>query len=197
AITSVCGSLRNGQDASCVTPPRRYYQQAVLINRGDILEYEINTPTAENPECVYNVGFTLKPGTTGYLFAGSENGSIYKGYFAKSTSPLGQPQYAHTVDMLVVGADEEAKCVLDAVSKGSYVVALQIGDIIEIFGMESGLAAGDFTYDLTEGGGGAQITLSSLEVAPEGRVPLVYVSENPGSEIADFDSLFANDAPSV
>lgn len=197
AVTSPCGLLANGQDASCITPIRRYYQQAVVINRTDILEYEITVPTAEDPECVYTAAFTLKEGATGYRFAGSENGSVYKGYFDKSTSDLGQPQYIHNVQMLVVGADQEAKCVLDSLGRGSYVVALQLGNTIEIFGLENGLVAGDYTYDLQEGGGGTPIVLSSLEVSPEGRVPFVYVSATPGSEVEDFDDLFANAAPSV
>ncbi len=197
ATTSPCGLLANGQDASCITPTRRYFQQAVVINKTDILDYTITVPTAEDPECVYTVAFTLKEGKTGYLFAGSENGSVYKGYFDKSTSDLGQPQYIHNVQMLVVGADEQSKCVLDSLGRGSYVVAMQLGNTIEVFGMESGLVAGDYTYDLQEGGGGTPIVLSSLEVAPEGRVPFVYVSATPGDEVTDFDALFANDAPSV
>jgi hypothetical protein len=197
AVQSPCGLLANGQDASCVTPTRRYFQQAVVVNKTDILSYTVNVPTAEDPECVYTVGFTLKEGKTGYRFAGSENGSVYKGYFDKSTSDLGQPQYIHNVQMLVVGADQESKCVLDSLGRGSYVVALQLNDTIEIYGMESGLVAGDYTYDLQEGGGGTPIVLSSLEVAPEGRVPFVFVSSVPGSEVADFDDLFANPAPSV
>src|SRR6188768_2377637 len=110
AVTSPCGLLATGQDASCLTPTRRYYQQAVVINRTDLLDIVESVPTAEDPECKYTVSFVLKEGATGYRFAGSENGSVYKGYFDKSTSDLGQPQYIHNVQMLVVGADEESKC---------------------------------------------------------------------------------------
>ena len=198
AVTSPCGLLANGQDVSCVTSiERRYYQQAVVMNRSDVVIDAINVPTAEDPECVYTATFHLKEGKTGYLFAGAENGSVYKGYFDKSVSDLAIPQYIHKVDMLVVGVQEESKCVLDALSRGSYVVALQIGDTIEIFGLQSGLVVGDFTYDLAEGGGGATIPLASLEIAPENRLPFVYKSNTPDSEIADFDALFANTEPSV
>ena len=190
AVTSPCGLLATGQDATCLTPIRRYYQQAVVINKTDILSYTTTVPTAEAPGCVYTASLTLKPGKTGYRFAGSENGSVYKGYFDKSTSDLGQPQYLHNVQMLVVGADEDSKCVLDSLGRGSYVVALQLGNTIEIFGLENGLVAGDYTYDLQEGGGGTPIVLSSLEVAPEGRVPFVYLSGTPGQEVEDFDDLF-------
>lgn len=199
AITSVCGTLKNGQDASCLTPLRRYYQQAVVINKTDIDTFTIVAPNAElTPDvCAYTVEFTLKEGKTGYLFAGSENGSTYKGYFDKSQSDLGFPQYAHNVQMLVVGADEAAKCVLDALGKGRYVVALQIGEVVEIYGIQNGLMAGDYTYDIQEGGGGTPIILSSAETAPEGLLPLVYKSSVPGSEVADFDDLFENGAVSI
>lgn len=198
AVTSPCGLLANGQDAACLTSiDRRYYQQAVVMNRSDVVIDAINVPTAEDPDCVYSATFHLKDGATGYLFAGSENGSVYKGYFDKSVSDLSFPQYIHHVDMLVLGVEAASKCILDSLAKGSYVVAMQIGTTIEIFGLQSGLVVGDYTYDLTEGGGGATIPLSSLEVAPENRLPFVYLSNTPGSEVADFDSLFANTEPSV
>jgi len=198
AITSVCGSLLNGQDASCIAPVRRYYQQAVLINKADIETYTINKPTAEDPDCKYNVEFSLKTGKTGYRFTGSESGSSYKGYFDKSVSDLGFVQYKHNAQILVVGSDEESKCILDSLSKGRLVVAYQFTDgTVEIYGIELGLTTGDFTYDVQEGGGGTAIVLSSLDIAPENLVPLVYKSAVDGGESADFDANFANGVPSV
>lgn len=198
AITSVCGSLKNGQDASCIAPVRRYYQQAVLINKADIETYTINKPTEEDPTCKYSVEFSLKSGKTGYRFTGSEGGSSYKGYFDKSTSDLGYPQYKHNAQILIVGSDEEAKCILDSISKGRIVVAYQFTDgTVEIYGIEQGLTTGDFTYDVQEGGGGTAVVLSSLDVAPENLVPLVYKSAVDGGESADFDANFENNAPSV
>src|SRR6187431_3381735 len=113
AITSICGLLKNGQDASCNPPVRRYYQQAVLINKSDIETYTINKPTEEDPTCKYSVEFSLKPGTTGYRFTGPETGSSYKGYFDKSTSDLGFTQYKHNAQILITSSDEESKCILD------------------------------------------------------------------------------------
>lgn len=200
AVFSICGNLKNGQDASCVAPARRFFQQAVLINLGDIdqTSVEINTPTAEAPECTYNVTFSLKDGKTGYRFTGPESGSSYKGYFDKSNADLGFVQYKHNAQILVVGSTEEAKCILDSLSKGKYAVAYQFTDgTVEIYGFQKGLTTGDFTYDVQEGGGGTAIVLSSLDTAPENFVPLVYVSAIPGSERADFDSNFDNGAPSV
>ena len=200
AIASICGTLKNGQDASCVAPVRRYFQQAVVINQDDIDQttVDITVPTAENPTCAYNVAFSLKEGKTGYRFAGSENGSTYKGYFDKSVSDLGFVQYKHNSQLLVVGADEESKCVLDSLGKGNYVVANQFSDgTVEIYGMQNGLVAGDYTYDVQEGGGGTPIILSSRETAPENYVPLIYKSATLNGENADFDSAFANEAPSV
>lgn len=198
ATASICAKLKNGQDASCVAPVRRYYQQAVVINKDDIDTFTVNVPTSLDPDCVYTAEFSLKEGTTGYKFIGSENGSAYKGYFDKTLSDLGYAQYTHNAQILVVGADEATKCILDSLGKGNYVVAFQFADgTVEIYGLEYGLTAGDYTYDPQEGGGGTPIILSSRETAPERYVPFVYKSAIPGGETADFDSAFANEAPSV
>ena len=200
AVASICGTLKNGQDASCVAPARRFYQQAVVINKADIDPESVvlSVPTAEDPDCLYNVQFSLKDGKTGFRFTGPESGSSYKGYFDKTLSDLGFPQYKHNAQVLIVGSTEEAKCILDSLSKGKYVVVYQFTDgTVEVYGFENGLTTGDFTYDVQEGGGGTAIVLSSLDIAPENYVPLVYQSTPPGSENADFDANFDNGAPSV
>lgn len=198
AIASICGTLKNGQDASCVAPARRFYQQAVIINKADIDTFTITTPTAEDPTCAYTVEFSLKTGTTGFRFTGPESGSSYKGYFDKTLSDLGFVQYKHNAQILIVGSTEEAKCILDSLSKGKYIVVYQFTDgTVEVYGFENGLTTGDFTYDVQEGGGGTAIVLSSMDIAPENLVPLVYKSAVPGGEEADFDSNFDNGAPSV
>lgn len=195
AIQSICGTLKAGQDLSCITPARRYFQQAVIINKSDIDTYTITAPNGVAPDsCEYQVEFTLKDGKTGYRLMGSENGSTYRGYFDKSIAEtLGQPQYIHNVQILIAGVDRATKCILDALDKGSYVVALQFSDnTVEIYGIQNGLTTGDYTYDVQEGGGGTAIVLSSRENAPEGYLPLVYKSATPDGEVADFDSEFAN-----
>jgi hypothetical protein len=200
AIFSICGNLKNGQDASCAAPARRYFQQAVLINLADIdrTTQVITTPTELDPDCAYNVEFSLKDGKTGYRFTGPETGSTYKGYFDKSNADLGFVQYKHNAQVLVVGSTEDSKCILDSMSKGKFAVAFQFTDgTVEIYGFETGLTTGDFTYDVQEGGGGTAVVLSSLDTSPERFVPLVYKSLVPGGEGADFDSNFNNGAPSV
>ena len=199
AVLPLCARLANGQDTACVTLKRRYFQQAVVINKSDIdsttvviskTDYE-----AETLVCAYTVEFDLKAGTTGYRFAGSENGSSYFGRFNKTTSDLGLVDYQHEVQMLVVGADEESKCILEGLDKGSYVVALQFTDgTVEIYGMQNGLSTGDYTYSVQENGGGTAIVLQSSENTPEGYLPLVYKSGTVDGESADFDALFANPA---
>lgn len=198
AVTSPCARLASGQDNSCLTNiDRKYYQQVVLINKSDLIDIVESVPTAENPECVYTVGFSLKDGTTGYRIQGAENGSVFNGYFDKSVSDLFYPQFIHHVDMVLMGVSEQTKCMLDSISRSSVVAAMQVGDTIEIYGIRNGLSLDDFTFNIGEGGGGGLVTLSSLETAPESRLPFVYVSNTPGSEVADFDALFANIAPSV
>ena len=198
AVVSPCARLANGQDNSCLTNiVRKYFQQVVLMNRSDIINVVTSVPTAENPECVYTVAFDLKPGATGYRIAGSEAGSVFKGYFDKSVSDLGYPQFVHHVDIVAMGVGQDTKCFLDSASRASLVAAMQIGDTVEIYGIEAGLSIDDFTFDVGEGGGGSMISLSSLETAPESRLPFVYVSATPDQEVEDFDNLFASPAPSV
>jgi len=198
AITSICAILKNGQDAACIAPVRRFYQQAVLINKTDIDPTTVVLSIPTDEACDYNVQFSLKEGKTGLRFTGSESGSTYKGYFDKSVSDLGYVQYKHNAQILVVGSTEEAKCILDSIGKGKFVAVYQFTDgSVEVYGWENGLSAGDFTYDVQEGGGGTAIVLSSMDIAPENYVPLVYKSMTLNGETADFDANFDNGAPSV
>ena len=197
ALIPNCARLLTGQNSACKPIARKYYQQAVVINKGDIDPSSvIITKTdydTENPTCAYNVQFSLKTGESGHFFIGPETGTSFFGSFDKSLSDLGHTQYIHNGSMLVVGSDEEAMCALDSLSKGLFVVAYQFTDgTVVIYGLENGLTAQDFTYDPQAGGGGQAIVLSSLESSPEGGLPLIYKSAVPGNEAADFDSAFAN-----
>lgn len=195
ARDSICAKLLADQDFSCESPVRKYYQQFVAINKSDIESYEVTKTdaTAENPVCAYNVTFTLKEGKKGFFFQLPQNGTSVFGTFDKSTSDLGYVQYIHNVNAFVAGASEVAKCILEALDKGSYVVALQLMDgTVEIYGIQNGLSTGDYTYDLQTNGGGAAIILSSNENTPEGDIPLVYKPAAGGDAGADFDSAFEN-----
>lgn len=192
AVQSICALLFNSYDGSCIAPARKYYQQAVLINKSDIDTSTITLPDAETETCDYKVTFALKAGKTGYRIIGAEAGSSFYGAFDKSRSDLGYPQYIHNVGILITGITEEAKCILSSLDKGSFVVALQLKDgTVEVYGFTNGLTTGDYSYNVQEGGGGTQIILSSLEDAPEGTLPLVYESAVPGQENEDFDDAFA------
>ena len=73
-----CETLRNGLDLSCGSIIKNYYQQAVLINREDLLNKLILTSTVSIEdvyECRYKVLFNLKPDLSGFLFSTSENNS--------------------------------------------------------------------------------------------------------------------------
>jgi|SRR5690606_30723926 len=192
AVQSICAKLFNDLDISCIAPARKFWQQAVLINKSDIDEYTVTLPNAETEECNYKVAFTLKAGTTGYRILGPEVGSSFYGSYDKSRSDIGFAQYIHNVGFLIAGETEASKCILDSLDKGSFVVALQLKDgTVLIYGIVNGLTTGDYSYNIQEGGGGTQIILSSLEDAPEGNLPLVYESAVPGQETEDFDDAFA------
>lgn len=192
AVTNLCAKLINGVDIGCNPPVRKYYQQAVLINKTDIDEFTITPPDAEAESCDYKVTFTLKAGTTGYRISGPEAGTSFFGSFDKSRSDLGFPQYIHNASILLAGISESVKCILDSIDKGNFVAVYQLGDgTVEVYGIENGLTSGDYTYDVQGGGGGTAIVLSSVEDAPERYLPLIYESAVPGQEGDDFDDAFA------
>lgn len=196
ATQSLCAKLFAGFDASCDAPVRKYYQQAVLINKSDIETYSITKPDYGTDTCNYKATFSLKVGATGYLFIGPEAGSSFLGSYDKSRSDIGHSQYVHNAQILIAGVDEASKCILDGLDKGSFVAVYQLKDgTVEIYGLVNGLTTGDYSYNIQEGGGGTVILLSSLEDAPESTLPLVYEAAVPGEETADFDSLFANVGP--
>lgn len=195
ARESLCAKLIADQDFACVSPVRKYFQQFVAINKSDIDTFTITKTdsTAPTPVCAYNVEFTLKEGKKGFFFTLPENGTSVFGTFDKSTSDLGYTQYIHNVNAFVAGASETAKCILEALDKGSYVVALQLTDgTVEIYGIENGLSTGDYTYDVQTNGGGTAIILSSNENTPESSIPLVYKPASGGDANADFNDAFEN-----
>lgn len=196
AVDSLCGKLFEGMDVSCENIKRKYFQQAVIINKSDIdpdsIVFGDTDPSGEGAiVCKYNVSFKLKTGKKGFLFKGAEKGTSFSGTYDKTDSDISIPQYVHVVNIVLVGADEKTKCILSSLDKGLYVVALQFTDgTVEIYGMENGIGTGDYTVDLQGNGGAILLPLTSNENAPENRLPSVYVSIPAGQENEDFNSLF-------
>lgn len=196
ALESICSKLLSGQDSACVQLIKRYFQQIVIIPMVDIAEKTITKTdySVENPVCKYQVAFSLKEGKTGFRFSGPENGNSFYLTVDKSTTEAGHVQYTHTVNMLFAGMSEADKCILEALDKGSYLVAFQQmgSDLIEIAGAQFGLSTGDYTLDFANNGGAVQLTLVSNDNSLENYLPLIYKSAVEGGEVADFDSNFAN-----
>lgn len=187
----ICGTITKGQDYSCQSVPSRYFQQIVIINMGDLDEVTINNSDVAGV-CSRNVQFTLKEGATGYRISLPDNGSAIYGTFDATTNDFGFANFLHRVYVALTDATEEDKCTLENLVKGRYVVALQRGQIVEIYGIVNGLSAEDFTSDPQNNSGFVAIALASKENSPEPNVPLVYKSAVPGQEVEDFDSNFEN-----
>ena len=190
----VCAELTGSIDLSCVRSiPKKYFQEAVIINLSDIDRVASGDPDfGTAPSCAYSVEMVLEAGKKGVQIKLPETGSSIKGFYAKSKTDNGFVQYLHQVQILVVGASEETKCILDKLDRGRYVVAVQLTDgTVEIYGWDNGLTTADYTYDIQEGGGGSLIVLQSDETAQEATLPLVYVSQTPGQENEDFNAQFA------
>jgi len=134
-----CEKLRNGLDLSCGSIVKNYYQQAVLINREDVLNKQILTSIVSIEdvyECRYKVLFNLKENLSGFLFSMTENSSTIFGVVEKSVIN-GIPQYSHSVTINVLGVNELVKCTLKQLDYVYYFVALELYyGKIEIYGFE-------------------------------------------------------------
>jgi len=185
-----CEKLRNGLQLECGGIVKNYYQQAVLINRDDVLNKQILTSTVSIEdvyECRYKVLFNLKPDLSGFRFSSSETGTTIFGVVEKSTSQS-IPQYKHSVTINVLGVTQAVKCTLQQLDYADYFCALQMYDgTVEIYGFEFGMSTDNYTYDPQNSGGGAIIKLTSLQEALEDELPFIYEG---GSD--DFDNLFLN-----
>lgn len=192
ANTIVCAELTGTIDYSCVRNfPKKYFQEAVIINLNDIDRAQSVVGNLAGPTCDYTVQMVLKSLKKGIQVKLPETGNAIKGYTNKSKTDNGFVQYLHQVQFLMLGASKEAKCQLDKLDHGRYAVALQLTDgTVEIYGWENGLSTADYTYDIAEGGGGSLIVLQSDETAQESMLPLVYKPQTGGDANADFNEQF-------
>lgn len=189
---SICKKLTAGMTFGCGTSiDKRYAQEVVLINIDDIDTSSITKEISDAGEYKHNVSFELKDGKTGYKFVFPANGSGVFGSVEKSQSDLGIVQYSHIANMIMIGADETAKGVLESLDKGRVIALLKIGQVVEVYGIDNGLSTGDYTLDLQGGAGASAITLVSGEGFEEANLPFVYKPAQGGDVMADFDSTLA------
>jgi len=181
----ICEKIKNGLQIDCSPIAKKYYQQAVIVNREDINNKQILTSTSEG--CRHRVFFDLKEGKTGYRFSINENSESIFGSFNKQTTD-NQPQYSHNVNIVITGVSEATKCLLKQLDLADYFAALQYYDgTVEIFGFEYGLSTSDYGYNPQGGGGGSIIGLKSLSDSLEDEPPFVY-----GGSPLDFDNNFSD-----
>lgn len=189
-----CIKLHSGQDSACKTWAKKYYQQIILVNKDDVLNFNILLQKVGLAEDVFGPGFSgyvhrirfqLKPEKTGFLFRGSENGVSFFATFSKQNSE-NIPQYKHDLQLPVFGATEETKGILKELDNADYFAAIQLTDgTIEVYGFENGLTSSDYTYDVQGNLGGSFIPLQSKDLEDE--PPYIYNSETPEQ---DFNNLF-------
>ena len=185
-----CISLKQGLDTSCGVFQKKYYQQVVLVNKQDVLNYNVIMDV--DGECRHRILFDLVEGKTGFRFTSSERGFSVFGSFAKTTKET-IPQYAHSIQIVIMGVDEETKCLLRQLDNGEYFGAIQYTDgTIEVYGFDYGLKTTDYNYDAQAGLGGSVIVISSEDEALEDNPPYIYASATPGNENDDFDNNFGD-----
>jgi hypothetical protein len=185
-----CEKITFGLDLRCGNIQKQYYQQAILVNRSDILNKQILTSYVSLNDihtCRHRVSFNLKENKKGFFFSASENSSSIFGVVEKSIVQ-GNPQYLHSVTILVLGVSENVKCILKQLDYSDYFVALQLYDgTVEVYGFEFGMTTDNYTYDPMNAEGGGVIKLKSMNDALEDELPFIY----DGSP-SDFDNLFEN-----
>ena len=197
-----CARLFRGQDLSCGTFAKKYYQQVVLVDKSDVRDFVIASTiplidagisTTSNYQ--HRIRFSLKPGKAGYLFRGQQNGNSFFATFSKEIDD-NVPQYIHTVQLPIFGANESTKVLLKTLDLAKYFAAIQYMDgTVEIYGFENGLTTDDYDYDLQGNSGGSSITLISPESGMEDEPPFIYVPIGSTAN-DDFNNLFV-DIPDV
>lgn len=192
ATSTICAELTEGYDLSCKRNfPKGYYQEAVFINFNDADKAASVLGNLAGATCDYTLQMLLKATKSGVRIKLPDNGSTMKAFFDKKTNDKGIVEYIHKMQILAMGVDAATKCKLDKLDHGLYIVAVQSkDDTVEILGWENGISTGDYTYDVTDGGGGGIIPLQSKETQAESMLPLVYKPQTGGNAVADFDSLF-------
>lgn len=185
-----CIKLRQGQNSTCRTYARKYFQQVVLINKTDVEQHLILSPqNNQNDEysCRYRIAFKLFEEKKGFRFTSNENGNNIFGTFSKSIKE-GIPQYKHTIQLPIFGVSEENRCILEQLDNSDYFGVLQYYDgTVEVFGFENGITTADYDYDPANNAGGGIITLESN--VDEDDMPYVYFNST-GTEGDDFDNDF-------
>lgn len=179
---------------TCISPPKRYYQQMVIMNRKDIRNKRVvrsYTTIGGEYVCRYGVYFDLLPGKTGYRFTVGETATQIFGT-ADKTEKENIVQYAHSCGGMVMGVTEQVKCILSQLDQADTFVALQFLDgTVEIFGFEYGMKTSNYSYDPANNGGATLFKLVSDPESLEDELPLVYLSQG-GSVNDDFNNNFAN-----
>lgn len=190
-----CVKLISGQNSTCDSYVRKYYQQVVLVNKNDVANYLILNPLSNageinlRLECRYSIAFQLKEGKTGIRYTATEKGNIINGFFSRRMKE-DIPQYKHSVQLPIFGVSEDVKCQLHRLDFSEYFAVLQTYDNkIEVFGFENGLEPDDYEFNIQNGGGGI-ILLTSTD-SLEDMQPLIYRNST-NTEVEDFDNAFAD-----
>lgn len=184
-----CVKLISGQNSTCDSYVRKYYQQVVFINKNDVANFIILTPTTEESGCKYSIAFQLKEGKTGIRYTATEKGNIINGFFSRRLKE-DIPQYKHSVQLPIFGVSEDVKCKLHRLDFSEYFAVLQTyDDKIEVFGFENCLEPDDYEFNI-QNGGGAILLLTSTD-SLEDTQPLIYRNST-GTEVDDFDNAFAD-----
>lgn len=197
-----CITLKSGADYSCGGFQKKYFQQIVLVNKKDVISYNIQiSKESLLPDfnmvdsCRHRVRFQLKEGKKGFRYTFPEKGSLVSGSFTKSEDN-NRTEYSHRITLALYGVNEAFKCKLRELDNGNYFGAIQFMDgTVEIYGFEYGLKTNDYTFEPQAFLGGSVIELISDKDALEDEAPLIYFSN--GNENEDFNNDFDSNPPII
>src|SRR5690606_41051845 len=128
-----CARLFRGHDIACTTLFKKYYQQVVLVNKADVRDFVITSTMATEGGTIsivnyqHRIRFSLLPSKTGYMFRGQPNGNSFFATFSKEIDD-NIPQYIHTVQLPIFGANESTKVLLKTLDLAKYFAAIQYMD---------------------------------------------------------------------
>lgn len=201
---NVCAVVTNDLIYDCNNKSVGGIEQTVkLINRCDIdlTDWTINrTMGTTNPvaACKHNIGYTGTDPITinGIKVTGPPGKRILNASFTSSDTDY-STYYTHMVNLFGQGLSEATLCNIKALGEGAEVVAIVeqkfkgVGskDAFVVYGWDSGLKLGDFTYDANENNGNAVLPLTSKDPDLEPYPPMILFMTDYATTKAFFDSI--------
>lgn len=189
-----CGKILSDLMYDCSKPPiTGIEQRIVLINRADIdkTATTIDSDNTTGKHVITNLA--LNTGATGYLITGINSKQIFTSGWNINVAEDQPDDFTHMVTIRLFNCDEASASFVNNLASGADLVAvvLKKNGCIEVYGYNSGLKISEGTNNSNENKGTSVITLSSLGVDTEPKVPYLYLDTDEATSLDKFNAKFS------